>query len=189
MNTSDYNPRKAAQVIAYFASKTADLRLHLVKAVKLVYLADRESLKRFGFPILDEDRYSMPKGPVNSTTYRYINGEYEDSSWSGILEDRANHMIAVKPDSRTSDLDELSDADIECLEEVWTQFGAMSPWELVAWTHERKNVPEWEDPDGSSSLIPLERIMTMLKIEEADQQASLVDQHRKIDRIFASLRE
>jgi uncharacterized phage-associated protein len=186
---TDYNARKAAQVIAYFASKSPTKRLHIVNAVKLVYLADRESISRYGFPIIDEDRVSMPRGPVNSTTYRYINGECEDPEWSEILRDRSNHMLSLKPNAPIRDWDELSDADIECLNAVWDKFGSMDRWDLVEWTHQRKNVPEWEDPNGSSSLIPLQRIMTMLELEDADKQADLVDQHRRLERIFASLRK
>jgi hypothetical protein len=85
-------------------------------------------------------------------------------------------------------LDELSEADIQCLEQVWAEFGGMTQWELVRYTHDRKNVPEWEDPNGSSNPIPLERIMTLLGIENADEQAALVEEHRQIDSVLESLR-
>ena len=75
---SGFNARKAAQVVAYLANKAPNGRLNILKAIKLVYLADRESLRQSGFPILDDDRFSMPHGPVNSTTLRLANGELED---------------------------------------------------------------------------------------------------------------
>ena len=37
-----YNPRKAAQVIAYYALKTGERSIDFIKAIKLVYLGDRE---------------------------------------------------------------------------------------------------------------------------------------------------
>jgi uncharacterized phage-associated protein len=189
MAATDYNPRKAAQVIAYFAKKSPAGRLNIVKAVKLVYLSDRESIKRYGFPILDEDRFSMPLGPVNSTTYRYINGEKESPEWSAILRDRADHQISVHPRAPLNNWDELSEADIECLDAVWEKFGGMNQWQLVEWTHNRKNCPEWEDPNGSSYAIPLERIMTLLDVDEADEHAKLVDESRRLTRKIASLRK
>jgi hypothetical protein len=64
----------------------------------------------------------------------------------------------------------------------------MNQWQLVDYTHDRKNVPEWEDPNGSSNPIPLERIMTLRGIENADEQAALVEDHRHIDGVFNSLR-
>lgn len=184
-----FNARKAAQVIAYLASKSHEKRLHVVKAIKLVYLADRESIAKFGFPILDEDRVSMPHGPVNSTTYSHACGEYDlaASGWSDFLRDRSNHQISVKHGLTTEDFDELSDADLACLDRVWRRFGSMGPWELRDWTHKRTNIPEWEDPHGSSRSIPLVRIMSILGIESPDEQAEIAEEQRRIDSLFRSL--
>lgn len=186
---SVYNPVKAAQVIAYLALKTAGHSLNVLKAIKLVYLVDRDSIKRWGAPVLDECRVSMPRGPVNSMTYAHVNGEYDLDAcgWSNFLEDRANHQVAVKAGIVEDDLDELSDADIQCLEAVWGQFGAMDQWQLVKWTHAGENVPEWEDPEGSSVPIPLERIMRMVGLEGSDSQAKLLDDHGKIERLLKEL--
>lgn len=184
-----YNARKAAQVIAYLAKKSANKRLHVVKAIKLVYLADRESIARYGFPILDETRVSMRHGPVNSATYSHINGEYdlEDCGWSEFLRDRSGHQVSVRPNIRTDDLDELSDADVDCLDEIWRRFGYMNEWDLRDWTHKRKNVPEWENPGGTSIAIPLERLMSILGLENADEQAMIIEDFRRIDEVFKSL--
>lgn len=185
-----FNARKAAQVIALFVMKSGRPSLDVLKAIKLVYLADRESMSKYGFPILDECHVSMPHGPVNSTTYRHVNGEYdlEACGWSNFLEDRANHQIAAVNAVTEDDLDELSDADIKCVSDVWNQFGHMNKWEIRDWTHDRKNIPEWEDPNGSSRPIPLERIMTLLGVDEADRQAGIVESFREIDSLFARLR-
>lgn len=133
----------------------------------------------------------MPHGPVNSKTYSHVNGEYDldGCGWSDFLEGRANYQIGAKGQITVDDLDELSDADIQALDKVWNKFGHMTKWQLRDWTHSRKNVPEWEDPRGSSSPIPLERILTLLQIENADEHADLIEDHKYIDRIFESLRE
>ncbi len=173
-----YDPRKAAQTIAYLTIKNGCEPLHVVKAVKLVYLADRESVGRYGFPIQDEPRVSMKHGPVNSKTYAFINGEYDPTQcgWAEFLNDRDNHRIGLA-DRKTSvdDLDELSDADIEVLDAVWARFGGMNQWQLRDWTHQNDNVPEWEDPGNTSTEIPLERMMRALEVEEAHRQSEIVD--------------
>jgi uncharacterized phage-associated protein len=171
-----FNARKAAQVITYFALKAQDRKLPVIKAVKLVYLSDRDSIQHWGAPILDEPHVAMPHGPVNSYTYAHINGEYD-------------HMISATEDVTADDLDELSEADIQCLERTWQRFGQMNRWELRDWTHDRNNVPEWEDPSGSSNPIPLERIMTMVGVDRADERAAFVRDHSELDRIFRNLRE
>lgn len=184
-----YNARKAAQVIAYLAMKSGHNALNVLKAVKLVYLADRESVAKRGWPILDEGRVSMPHGPVNSETYSHINGEHDLTlcGWADYLEDKENHTIGVVPGVDVENLDELSDADTVCLDAVWDRFGGMTQWELRDWTHDSKNIPEWEDPNGSSAPIPIERIMHMVGLENAEEHAELLKDHERIEHIFTSL--
>ena len=64
----------------------------------------------------------------------------------------------------------------------------MNEWDLRDWTHLKKNLPEWENPRGSSNPIPLERIMGALGIENGEEQASVVEEHRSVDRFFRRLR-
>lgn len=178
-----YDPRKAAQTIAYLAVKNGRKPLNILKAIKLVYLADRESVRRSGFTIQDELHYSMPNGPVNSTTYRFINGEVppgDAAGWSEFLTDRNGHRVGLaNPGVATDDLDELSDAELSVLDDVWEKFGSMNQWDLVNWTHDPHNVPEWEDPNGSSNPIPLRRMMDALGVQNAADQEAMVREHRK----------
>ena len=185
-----YNVKKAAQTIAYLALKNGGKPLPVLKAVKLVYLADRESIARHGFPIQDEGRVSMEHGPVNSKTYSYINGEVESGAaeWADYLRDREDHMIALaRHDLDPAELDELSDADADVLDAVWERFGQWDRWTLVKWTHDPKNLPEWEDPGKTSDPIPLERIMQFAKVPNAVDQAALVRDFDRIDSLFRSL--
>ncbi len=168
-----YSPKKAAQIVAYFAINSTGGRLNTLKAVKLVYLADRAAIAEFGFPLQDERRVSMPFGPVNSSTYDYIKGEVPpqfDGGWSDYVTDRRNHNIGLTEQSLSiEDLDELSDAELAVLAKVWEEFGHMTQWELVEWTHDRNNVPEWKDPNGSSRALPLEDIMSAVGCENINE--------------------
>ncbi|WP_093362469.1 Panacea domain-containing protein [Tropicimonas isoalkanivorans] len=167
-----YNPKKAAQTVAFFAIKNGR-RINTLKAVKLVYLADRASIEAYGFPIQEERRVAMPRGPVNSTTYDYIKGEVSpnhDGGWSDVLTDREQHNVGLTDhDMAVDDLDELSDADVAVLERVWREFGHLTQWELVQWTHDPDNIPEWADPDGSSRTIPLEKIMAAVGVDNVNE--------------------
>lgn len=185
-----YNPRKAAQIIAYFILKNGKKPLAVLKAMKLVYLSDRESLKLWGFPLLDELRVSMPHGPVNSDTYSYISGTQDASKvgWSKFLKDRENHNVGIaQRDIDLTDLDELSEADMDCLNAVWDRFGHMNQWQIRDWTHDRTNIPEWEDPNGSSTPIPLERILLALGKTNPVEQAQVVEDFQGIGSLFSDL--
>ena len=186
-----YEPKKAAQLIAYLILKTGGQTLNVLKAVKLVYLVDRESIAKFGFPVLDEKRCSLPHGPVNSLTYSYIAGDYDpdQSGWSDFLRDRENHNVALaRQDIDVNALDELSDADIACADAVWDRFGAMDQWQLRDWTHQPQNIPEWEDPNGGSTEIPLQRILNAVGVEGAEDFTEVVESYRLIDRAFENAR-
>ncbi|GGE11189.1 hypothetical protein GCM10011390_32780 [Aureimonas endophytica] len=182
-----YNSAKAAQIIAYFALKTEARSINVLKAVKLVYLSDREALKRHAIPMLDEPRASLPHGPVNSWTYDNAKGEVEDADWSAILDDRADHMIGVKPGILAEALDELSEAEISVLDDIWHRFGRMNQWELVKWTHNSDNIPEWEDPHGSSNPIPLERLLHAVGIENTAEHAQFLRERSSISQLIAEL--
>jgi uncharacterized phage-associated protein len=156
-----YSVRKAAQVVAFFA-RCEGGAINVLKLSKLLYLADREYLSRFDRPILYDRFVSMDHGPVDSLTLDYINGAREDlEGWGSFVTARKGNLVALA-DHRLAiaDLDELSKAELEVLEGVWARFGGMTQYELRDFTHE--HCPEWEDPQGSSAIIPYERVLRIL---------------------------
>ena len=181
-----YDAAKAAQVIAYLALKTASRTLEVLKAIKLVYLGDRESIARWGDPILNEPRHSLPHGPANTLTLTYVDGGGRDrEGWSRYLEERRGHCIAARPGVSVADLDLLSEADAEILDDLWRTFGAMDRFDLRDWTHDPANVPEWRDPNGSRLPITLESIMRAVGIGDAAAQAARVESYRGIRDLIA----
>ncbi len=185
-----YSPRKAAQTIAFFALQTGASAVSVLKAVKLVYLADRESVRRRGHPIQDEVRVSMPHGPVNSVTYDFLSGSYdpEKSGWADYLTDRANNIVGLAEENITvDDLDELSQSEIQILSDVWEQFGGMDRWALRDWTHNADNVPEWKDPNGSSRRITLREIMDAVGVDHAKERSREYQSLQKAQDLLASL--
>lgn len=162
--TYGYNTRKAAQVAAFFAMSEGG-SVNVLKLAKLLYLADREHLNRFDTPILFDQFVSMDHGPVTSTTLDYVSGYQEDrANWNSFITGRLGYSVGVASCKLSfEDLDELSDAEVETLEAVWGQFGHMSGYALRDWTHE--HCGEWEDPNGSSTPIPYERVLKFLNKE------------------------
>ena len=181
-----YDPKKAAQTIAFFAMQEGNT-INVLKVVKLVYLADRESLKRRGHPIQDETRVSMPYGPVNSTTLDYLNGAYpNDGGWSAYLRDRENYNVGLSDQKmNVADLDALSRGDLAILNEVWAEFGPMDQFELADWTH--NHIVEWQYPNGSSKRIPLDRIMTAVGLENPIERARELESLDQASNVLASL--
>jgi uncharacterized phage-associated protein len=179
-----FNERKAAQLAAFFALRSGG-SINVLKLVKLVYLSDREFLKRYDSPILFDRLVSMPHGPVNSFTYGYVSGQLVSEKWDEFIADRALHDVGVvDKEVHVSDLDELSEAELEILGHVWIEFGHMSGWEIRNYTHE--NCEEWEDPDGSSTSIPYERVLKALgKGHVASDISKRIASEREIQRKLA----
>jgi uncharacterized phage-associated protein len=183
-----YNVRKAAQVTAFFAQKQGG-GIEVLKVAKLLYLADREFMSRYDFPILFDRFVSMPHGPVTSMTLNYINGLFEEDRdhWTDFVEGRANNEVGVARKNMSFDeLDELSDAEIHVMEATWDQFGRMSAWELRNYTH--VNCPEWEDPNGSSTPIPYERVLKFLHKENSAEIAAEIETQRSLDQSLEQTR-
>lgn len=188
---STFNERKAAQAAACLLH-WAGGRLPVLKLMKLMYLAERESLKRFGDSITGDAFVSMPHGPVLSMTYGHLNGEYRahEGGWSSWVTDRANYEVALKDASMVRSPDEdllaLSESDVECLDAVWKEFGHWDKYRLRDYTHSGA-CPEWEDPHGTSRPIPPARIFKALGFspQQIDAMSQRLREQRYVDASFA----
>lgn len=180
-----FNDKKSAQVAAFFCQKAGG-SMPVLKLVKLIYLADRSFMGKCGFPITNDHHVSMPHGPANSLTLNFIDGNLESADWDKLVSDRADHDVGLARDWSEDDTDELSDAEVEAMEEVWVNFGHMTKYQIRDWTH--NNCPEWEDPSGSSSPIPLERTLRFLGVENASPFARRTEVGRAFRSVMTSLR-
>lgn len=162
-----FNEKKLTQATAFFLFK-ADGKLPILKLMKLLYLTERYSFKKFHRPLIGDSLVSMKHGPVLSITYNFMNGAVRHQDfWNEWISDRSEHEVGLKDKSlirSVDDLLELSDNDVALLEDVWDHFGHFSRWELVDWTH--ANCAEWDDPGTSSFPITYEDLFNALGFEE-----------------------
>ena len=181
MTLHGYSARKAAQVTAFFAIKEGG-SINVLKLAKLLYLSDREHLSRYDFPILFDTFVSMPHGPVTSLTLNYVKGFVEDAGWNEFITDLAGYCVGVAVEGLSlDDLDELSNAEADTLEDVWTRFGKMDRYAIRDWTHD--NCDEWEDPHGSSTPIPYVRVLKFLKRRNPAATEEEIENMRSLNRI------
>lgn len=184
-----FNERKTAQMAAFFLGQNQESRMSHLKLMKLLYLADREAVRSFGFSISGDRMVSMPHGPVLSMTLNLMGGDIEScpGGWEEWISDKEDHEISLRQPLNTDSLDELAPAEIEVLRTVWQQFGAMGKWEIRDWTHH--HCAEWENPRGSSNPISFERLAQALGFDAvAAKELSTQNQaEQEIDRLFATL--
>ena len=183
-----FNDRKVAQMAAFLLWKSGTRMAHL-KLMKLLYLADRGAMERYGVPISGDRIVAMPHGPVLTMTLNLMDGDVESSpnGWDSLISDKENHELSLKHPVTRDDLDELSQADIDVLESVWAQFGHMDKWAIRNYTH--NHCPEWTDPNGSSVPISYENVFRALGRPEkvAVELGARIEAERTLDKIFAAL--
>ena len=179
-----FSTERVAQIAAEYSRREGG-SINIIKLSKLIYLSDRISMERHGAPITYDRLVSMDHGPVPSRTLNLING-YESSEWDRWMTGRENHQVsAVRMDFSRQDLDELSDADMEIITDIWNEFGSMDQWELSQYTHE--HCPEWRNPHGSSLPIHERRIFLAFgwSRENAIRAQRAIQEQRGLDRLFS----
>lgn len=180
---------KVAQMAAYLLQRRGG-RMSYLKLMKLLYLADRESMGRFGESMSGDHMVSMPKGPVLSQTLNLITGSSCDSTnWQSWINGEANYEVSIKKVAAArDDFDELSNSDLKILDSVFEKFGHMKRFELVEYTH--ANCAEWQDPNGSSYPIKPESVFLALGKDEktAGFLAKNVVEQQQLESFLAKLR-
>lgn len=179
-----FNQVKTAQVASWIIAKCGN-PIEVLKLMKLLYLVDRRAMELYGYSVTGDRMVSMPHGPVLSQTLAVINGAGRPDTqggWDSRMTDREGRRIGLKPgvDVSPDALDELSDMDLQIMEEVVNEHGARRAWDLREYTH--NECPEWEDPQGSSRPISSEQLFSAFGF--GDQKvARLSDMHKSDDSI------
>lgn len=169
-----YREDKTTQAAARLL-RLAGGRMSHMKLIKLLYLADRSSLVRWGRPITFDWYFSLPHGPVLSFTLDKINAEADPetpSYWHRFISERENHIVRLLGEPEN---DQLSKAEEDLLDEVFSKFGRMSPWQLRDYCHD--NLPEWQDPQGSRLPIGFRDILLAEGIPEEEVHDILSELH------------
>lgn len=119
-----------------------------MKAIKLVYFADRYHIRKYGRPVVGDIYWAMKFGPVASNTLRVANLEI-DTLDAECLEYAKKFISHTKNDLKKEHLESkknveisvFSNSDIEALEASYSEFGEYDQFELADITH---IYPEWK---------------------------------------------
>lgn len=172
---------------AYLAGKVATQRINYMGLIKLMYLADRESISRFGEPISYDEMYSMDYGLVLSDAYDAVKGNDIAPPWDKYFSARNSQedfYIGLNRQVGRPELDRLSDADIQVLDATFAKFGGMNEWDLSEYMH--RHCPEWKFPNGSRIPVDERELVDALGIKghEAIETACNIKSERVTNSIF-----
>jgi uncharacterized phage-associated protein len=179
-----FRSRKAAQMAAHFACLSGGT-IEKLKLIKIIYLAERECISRHARPMLFDEFYSLPQGPICSATLNGIDGRLDGNVWDSYIARNGNIVVAVRAIGR-QDLDEVSDAEFDVLSKAWQMFGPMTASTVRNFTHTPGNCPEYtEVPLGTRLPITYEKIFAAVGIENAAEVAAEIDEFRRIESALA----
>lgn len=148
-----FNIHKVTQAVALLLSQEEGKKMNYMKLIKLLYIADRESLKETSAPITGDTHVVMKYGAVLSTTYDLImDREWQVGYkvWSDYLRTEGVFLVLVQDPG----IENLCPYEIDKLTSVFQKHKEKSGFDLAALTHEFEEVQRHETGD-SSSKIPL----------------------------------
>jgi uncharacterized phage-associated protein len=163
---------KATEAAAYLLRLEPAQEMTYIRLLKLLYLADRQSLQETGRPITGDRVVAMRHGPVLSNVYDCMKGSFfGQSRW-----DEHFASVGFCVQLRLSpDIRRLSRKEIAILDRVHREHEGKNEWEIVEETHALK---EWKDPgpDDKVKDIPFEEILKA--VGRGEQAAQILEDAR-----------
>jgi len=188
--------KRATDIASYLLSKNKSGEMHYKKLMGLMYLSEREYIKRHGGLMSNNNFEAKEHGPVLSEIYELMEGKrissvkvWDDEKngyisfdvWgSKINELDDDNYLSVKKILTVGDLSEfmLSQADFEILDEIWEEFGHLSEPKLreyiketcTEWKSARKlngRIDEgYENEESSSNLIKIDSVCKHMELPQ-----------------------
>lgn len=180
---------KLGQTFIFLSNSKKVSFFNKTKALKLLYLLDEISIKKFGVPFVGLEYEVWQYGPVAQDVYidlsekpvllaKYIKTEKK------FIPTLNNEVTIITSNLNFSD-DEFTDNDLETLNYVVKVFGGLSATELTKITH-RKSSLWYKIANEKGLLIPFEK-STRLSSNWMIDFTELLDENKK--KIYRSYKE
>ena len=174
--------KTVADTIYYILRKIG--KADKLKIIKLIYLADKYHLIKYGRTITGDDYYAMEMGPVGTTAKELLTFEEDDvfsptaKAYIKRLIEQAGREYTYRARDTEVELDTLSETDKEILDFVIGKFGDMPTGELIDYVH---RYPEWKKYENSfkNGLIRRGKIKIeeLLSILDDDSDLKVTTEH------------
>jgi len=181
-----FNIEKLIQACNYLIKKS-NQKINYTKLIKLLYLADRESLELTTQSITGDKYVCMRSGPVLSRLYDLIKGKYSEADqvlWnSRFIKDGYDLVVTTENIPQG----ELSLFETQVLDKIYEKFKDYTVPNMIEYVH--NNCHEWKNPSGSSAPLNPKRILRNIgkTNEEIDWIIAETEAFEEEDRAFLSL--
>jgi len=181
-----YNIEKTIAALAYLMQRENGT-LNMFLSIKMLYLADKQSLISWGKSITGDSFASLPKGPVLRRTYNLFKGIGTASDleeWNSYFTEKVNNSVQLL---RDVNVELLSEREMEALEAARQEVNSCAPWDVADWLHE--SCPEWADPHGSSR--PIDPALILRNAGRTENEIKMIEKSTKtfnqLEEVFSKL--
>lgn len=150
-----FSPRRAVEALIFISQRLAKPTIHEV--LKIQYFADKLHFSEHGFMASGDSYVAMNFGPVASNTYDLLKAARGDRGrWihptfvslvDGSLTVLGGHTVKAL---RNPNFDELSPAEINCLEEAIEEWGNMPFDERTELSHDSAWTKAWAEASNDN---------------------------------------
>ncbi len=147
------NEKKATAAVARLLEKSGG-ETECLRLIKLIYLADRDSIIRRGVPIVGGRYFSMRCGPTIGAVMNFVNRECVAPKWADHISPRKGNILKL---TAPPDYGSLSQSEIDILDGVVEEHASRTTTALVRWCHHY--CPEYERVFWGRKSIEVESIL------------------------------
>lgn len=182
-----FDVRKATQVAAYFLWKS-ERKMPYLKLMKMIYLAEKQFVLQYDEQLTGDQVVSSPQGPMLSSMYECVFGG--NDYWNNWINNPGQHAlmfngaIAVDRNMPLNTFDELTEAELSCIDSVFEKYGQMDQAKLVELSKNPRFCPECEDT--WDSLYPIAYRSMLMKNGKTEEQAdAILERVKEVDDVYA----
>ena len=163
-----FGTRKIIEAVATLLRSDPCRRMGALRLLKLLYIADRESFREVGRPIVGTKPVAMDFGPIHSDVYDLVKGSHwDEETWAEFIrKDGINVELTKDPGVLT-----LSRYEIDKLTETAERYRDVSDYDLVGVTHA---FPEWSKNYRKKTSMPIPMSDILEAVGRADEEDDIL---------------
>lgn len=147
------NDKKATDAVSRLLNQSGGEAEYL-RVIKLVYLADRDSIVRRGVPIVGGRYFSMRCGPTVGEVMNFAKRTLPADGWPEHISPMYGYTLKL---TAPSSYGSLSQSEIDILDGIVEEHASRSTTDLVKWCHQY--CPEYERVYWGRKNIEVESIL------------------------------
>ena len=182
-----YQREKFINAVLFFAKRTDPKKFGITKLVKLLFFADFLHFEKYGRPIIGDQYYRLPEGPVPTASYDLYIDTFKLKKKTGLEE-----YIMVKKEKvgehdmhriealKKANEDVFSESDLEVMNDIAKKFYDATGTGMAKQTHEIPFVKE------TPRVFPIDYINA---IEDKEDRKYLLELQKEDEEVEAALSE